>query len=364
MPDIRLFVALFVAYFLQQNIYCSSILDEQIGARVRSLVQQRSLVVGSTVLALVLAGCSTNTYALDPAGPAAARIADLWWLMFTLATLVFVGVMGLLLLALFRRRSTSEPEQPPANSNLFIIGGGVVLPVVVIALLISLTLGTLNALADRPAELTIKITGWQWWWDVEYPDQQFYTANEIHIPVGVPVRLELTSGDVVHNFWVPQLHGKFDLIPGRTQEIWIQADEPGVYGGVCAEYCGLQHANMRFVVVAEPADQFATWLEQQQQPAALPQDDLLLRGQQIFLGSACVYCHAISGTNANSRFGPDLTHLASRQTLAAGILENNRGNLAGWILNPHTIKPGNKMPPVAPEGEDLQALLAYLESLK
>jgi cytochrome c oxidase subunit II len=315
-------------------------------------------------LLLVLPGCTGEASALTPAGPAAQRISELWWLMFSLATVIFLGVMGLFLLALFRRRGTSEEGQKPINSNLLIMSGGVALPVLVIILLVSLTLGTLNALADRPTDLTIKITGWQWWWEVEYPDQQFYTANEIHIPVGVPVRLQLTSGDVVHNFWVPQLHGKFDLIPGRTQEIWIQADEAGVYDGICAEYCGLQHANMRMVVVAEPADQFATWLERQQQPAALPQDDLLLRGQQIFLGSACVYCHAIEGTNANSRFGPDLTHLASRRTLGAGILPNNRGNLAGWILNPQTIKPGNKMPPVVLEGEELQALLAYLESLE
>jgi cytochrome c oxidase subunit 2 len=168
----------------------------------------------------------------------------------------------------------------------------------------------------------------------------------------------------VHNFWVPELQGKFDLIPGRTQATWLQADEPGVFQGMCAEYCGMQHAKMRFVVVALPPDEYAAWAERQRQPAPAPADELALRGQQLFLGSACVYCHAVAGTNATSRFGPDLTHLASRRTLAAGVLENNRGNLAGWILNPQTLKPGNKMPPTALDGEELQALLAYLESLE
>jgi cytochrome c oxidase subunit II len=312
--------------------------------------------------ALALAGCAPETSVLDPHGPAAARIADLWWILLGLGGAIFGGVMALLLLALFRRRG--EAEARPAPSHYFIIGGGIALPAIVVTLIFSLTLWTLNELATRATALTVRVTAWQWWWDVHYPEQQFYTANEIHIPVGQPVRIELTSGDVVHNFWIPELQGKFDLIPGRTNSVWIQADEPGVYRGICAEYCGMQHAKMHFVVVAVPADEFTAWLARQQQPAATPSDPVLLRGQQLFLGSACVYCHAISGTNATSRFGPDLTHLASRQMLAAGTLENNRGNLAGWILNPQTIKPGNKMPPVVLEGEDLQALLAYLETLE
>jgi cytochrome c oxidase subunit 2 len=320
------------------------------------------VVAGSLSLA-VLSGCAAETSILRPAGPAAARIADLWWLMLGLATVIFIGVIGLLLMALFRRRRADE-RTPPARGQRFILGGGIILPAAVIAVLFSLTLWTMSTLAARETALTIRVTGWQWWWEIYYPDGSFYTANEIHIPAGQPVRLELTSGDVVHNFWVPELHGKFDLIPNRPQAIWIQADAPGDYRGMCAEYCGEQHAKMRFVVIAHPPDEFAAWTAQQQQPAAQPTDELLLRGQQVFLSSACVYCHAINGTNANSRFGPDLTHLASRRTLAAGALENNPGNLAGWILNPQTLKPGNKMPPVVIPSEDLQALLAYLESLE
>lgn len=317
----------------------------------------------AVALLALLSGCAAETSILRPSGPAAARIADLWWVMFGLAMVIFVGVIGLLLLALFRQRDRAV-QKPPANGRLFIIGGGIALPIAVIAILFSLTLWTMNALAMRETTLTVRVTSWQWWWEIYYPDGQFYTANEIHIPAGQPVRFELSSGDVIHNFWVPELHGKFDLIPNRPQVIWLQADTPGVYRGMCAEYCGEQHAKMRFVVVAHPPDQFAAWLRQQQQPAAQPTDPTLLRGQQVFLSAACVYCHAINGTNANSRFGPDLTHLASRRTLAAGVLDNNRGNLAGWILNPQTIKPGNKMPPVVLESADFQALLAYLESLE
>jgi cytochrome c oxidase subunit 2 len=317
-------------------------------------------IAAAAALAWLLSSCAAETSILSPAGPAAARIAELWWLMFGLAAAIFAGVTGLLLLALFRRRSPGRR----ADARMFIVGGGIALPLVTLAVLFTLTLSTMNALAARETALTVRVTGWQWWWEVYYPEGAFYTANEIHIPVGQPVRFELDSGDVIHNFWVPELHGKFDLIPGRPQTIWLQADRPGVYRGMCAEYCGEQHAKMRFVIVAVPPEEFAAWAARQKQPAAQPSDPTLLRGQQVFLGSACVYCHAVGGTNASSRFGPDLTHLASRRTLAAGVLENNRGNLAGWILNPQTIKPGNKMPPVVLASEDLQALLAYLESLE
>jgi cytochrome c oxidase subunit 2 len=323
-------------------------------------------VSGALVAAAALAAlsaCGVEAPALSPRGPAAARIAELWWILFWLGSAVFVGVIGLLLLALFRRRGAAGEERP-ADVRRFIVGGGIALPLVVVTVLFSLTVWTMSALAERSTALTVRVTGWQWWWEVYYPDGQFYTANEIHIPVGQPVRFELSSGDVVHNFWVPELHGKFDLIPGTTNSFWLQADEPGTYRGLCAEYCGTQHAHMRLVVVAEPPDVFTEWAARQRQPAPQPSDPLLLRGQQVFLGAACVYCHAIGGTNANSRFGPDLTHLASRRTLAAGVLENNRGNLAGWIANPQTIKPGNKMPPVVLKSEELQALLAYLGSLE
>jgi cytochrome c oxidase subunit 2 len=199
---------------------------------------------------------------------------------------------------------------------------------------------------------------------VVYPDQGIITANEIYIPVGEPVRIELTSEDVNHSFWVPELHGKLDMIPGRTNVFWLEAEQAGDFWGICAEFCGVQHANMLFLVIAQPADDFDTWLAAQQQAAVPPNDELTQFGHQIFIDASCDSCHAIAGTDAVGRLGPDLTHMASRRTLAAGILENNLGNLGGWIINPQHIKPGNLMPSSDLSGPELQALLAYLQSLE
>ena len=212
------------------------------------------------------------------------------------------------------------------------------------------------------------MTGYQWWWDVRYEDslpiRRLRTANEIHIPVGRPVRLLLESGDVNHSFWVPRLQGKLDLIPGQTNTLWLQADEPGVYQGQCAEYCGEQHAHMGLLVVAQPPDEFARWYEGQLAGAAEPTDSLRRRGQEVFTGSGCALCHAVRGTGAMAAVGPDLTHLASRRTLGAGMVPNTRGYLGGWIVNPQAIKPGNRMPAMPLSGPELQALLAYLEGLQ
>jgi cytochrome c oxidase subunit 2 len=190
------------------------------------------------------------------------------------------------------------------------------------------------------------------------------TANYIHIPAGVPVRVHLGSQDVIHSFWVPELHGKLDMIPGQTNSFWLQADNPGEYKGICAEFCGTQHAKMLFLVVAQPPDEFAAWLEQQQQPAAVPAEPLAQQGLQVFLTGGCVECHAVRGTDATGNLGPDLTHIASRRTLGAGILPNNPGNLGGWIADPQHIKPGNLMPDSPLTGEELQALLAYMATLR
>jgi cytochrome c oxidase subunit 2 len=190
------------------------------------------------------------------------------------------------------------------------------------------------------------------------------TANEIHVPVGRPVAIDLKSRDVIHSFWVPNLHGKMDAIPGRVTNTWLQADSPGVWRGQCAEFCGLQHAHMALTVVAHPAHEFEQWLSAQREPATQPTEEIALRGQQVFLSGPCMMCHTIRGTPALSAFGPDLTHVASRRTLAAGTIPNTRGHLAGWILDPQVIKPGTRMPPTALGSEDLQALLAYLERLR
>jgi cytochrome c oxidase subunit 2 len=216
--------------------------------------------------------------------------------------------------------------------------------------------------------LQVRVTGHQWWWEVQYrdssPQKWATTANEIHVPVGRPVVFELRSTDVIHSLWPPNLNGKRDLIPGNENSIWFQADSAGVYRGQCAEFCGHQHAKMAFLIVAEPPDSFAAWLVRQRDTAHTPTDSVAMRGQEVFLASSCVMCHAIAGTPAGSRIGPDLTHLASRRTIAAGTLLNTRGNLARWIVNPQTIKPGVRMPPNKLDADDMQALLTYLETLE
>jgi cytochrome c oxidase subunit 2 len=317
----------------------------------------------------LLGGCANIPGALDPKGPAAAEIANLSWLMFGLAAAIFLIVMGILAYILFwraRRETREEPEPNPALDRNFIIWGGIVIPTIILVALFFFNLRTMAATAAPPEseEIVIEVVGHQYWWEVHYPDQAITTANEIRLPVGRPVQLRLTSIDVIHSLWVPELTGKMDLFPNRVNTFWIQADQAGTYYGECAEFCGIQHAKMAFMVVAEPEEQFAAWLEQQAKPAPEPTGEIAQRGQQVFLGSACVYCHTIKGTNASGTLGPDLTHLASRRTLGAGIVPNNSGNLAGWIIDPHSIKPGNLMPPTNLTGPELQALLTYLGTLE
>ncbi len=324
-------------------------------------------VPGSVVAVLLLSGCAESPSALDPRGPAAQRIAELGWLMIVIASVVSLVVTLLLLYALFRsRRSNHTPRI--FRGHALVVGGGIVFPIMVLVVLLLLTIDLMRTLSvtdpGRAAPLQIEVLGQQFWWEVVYPEQGFETANEIRIPVGEPVELRLTSTDVIHSLWIPQLHGKIDMIPGRVTSIVIQADQPGVYYGECAEFCGLQHAKMAFMVVAEPAEQFAVWLAEQREPAPDPTEPLVQQGKQIFLSSGCIQCHTIKGTHATGDLGPDLTHLASRLTLAAGTLQNNQGNLGGWIANPQTIKPGSMMPPTALTGEQLLALLAYLATLE
>lgn len=322
------------------------------------------------VLLFALGGCAGAPSAMDARGPAAASINLLWWVMLALGTVVFVLVTALLLLALFRRRGADTPmgEGERRLSARLIGGGGVVLPLVVLVPLLGFTAYTGATLAPTGAPpLVVEVIGHQFWWEVRYPEQGFTTANELVIPVGRPVELRLSTADVIHSFWVPQLNGKMDLIPGQSNTLTIQADEPGEYRGQCAEFCGRQHALMALVVVAEPPERFTAWASAQARPAAPIGDPLIRQGQQVFLGSACVYCHVVRGhteDNATEAVGPDLTHLASRRTLAAATLPNTRGNLAGWLIDPQAIKPGNHMPGTDLDAASLQALLAYLESLE
>ena len=308
----------------------------------------------------------------DPAGPQALLLDSLGDLLYGIAAVVFVLVVVALLSAVFRRRREGEDVEESARERrmAMVVAGaaGATVATLVGVLLMSFGSGRRLTATPPPDALQVRVTGRQWWWEVVYrdavPSRWATSANEIHVPVGRPVVFELRGGDVIHSFWVPNLGVKRDMIPGQPTSIWFQADTPGVYRGQCAEFCGYQHAKMAFLVVAEPPEQFAAWLERQRDTAHTPSDSLARRGQEVFLASSCVMCHAVGGTPAGSRVGPDLTHLASRRTLAAGTLPNTRGHLAGWIVDPQQIKPGARMPPNAIEPNDLEALLAYLESLR
>ncbi len=333
-------------------------------------------LAGWLALGLCLGGCAGPQSALDPHGPAAWEIARLWWITLGLGTAVFVLVMVFLLGALFRRRpGQAEAITAPGRADAgrvqtTIITGGIIMPVAVLTGLLVLTLLSMRAIASQAASgpgsaaAVIEIIGHQWWWEVRYPGGPAATANEIHLPAGQAVTLRLSSEDVVHSFWVPELHGKLDLVPGDTNSLVIQADQPGQYRGQCAEFCGLQHANMALVVVAQSPEEFAAWLAAQAQPAAAPADGLAAAGEQLFLQSDCVKCHTIRGTAAEGRGGPDLTHLASRATLAAGTLPNTPEHLARWVSDPQAVKPGSLMPQPELNDSDLQAILAYLGGLK
>jgi len=321
---------------------------------------------------------------LDPAGPQAAHISRLWWLMFWVCAAVFVVVLAMVGWSIVRaararrvrRRESTTPERPDVNTERADrwLGTAVVastaLTIVILLVLLVASVWTGRAMSSLGAAsaVSIKVTGHQWWWQVDYeagvPSQRVTTANEIHIPVGQPVVLKVTSSDVIHSFWVPNLDGKRDLIPGYTTAIWIQADRPGVYRGQCAEFCGYEHAKMALYVTAEDGTAFSRWLADQRKPAATPQNADERQGRDVFLRSSCTQCHTIRGTIAGAVLGPDLTHVATRGTIAAGLLPNTPGHLAGWIADPQRIKPGNRMPPNSIDGEDLQALLTYLESLR
>jgi cytochrome c oxidase subunit 2 len=315
--------------------------------------------------------------ALRPAGPQAEHIGQLWNFTLALCTIVFVAVLGACLYALLRAPRSDAAAEPDLSSLLRperrvhrTVIWAVAFSTIGLLALLGADVFTSRALARMPLKdaVNIELVGHQWWWEARYkdadPSREFTTANELHIPVGRPVVVTLRSADVIHSLWVPNLHGKKDLIPGRTAILRLRADKAGLYRGQCAEFCGIQHALMALLVSADPDGQYEAWAAKQRQPAPQPSDSQQARGLQVFLGTTCVMCHTVAGTPAQGKLGPDLTHLASRQTIAAGILPNNRGHLAGWIADPQSLKSGVGMPANALAADDLQALLAYLETLK
>jgi cytochrome c oxidase subunit 2 len=299
-----------------------------------------------------------------------AHQASLGWLLLVIACVVSLAVAGLVVAGVWRRRSP-EPVRPARRGGglTWIVGGGLILPTLILTVVFVLTVLTQASVA-MPARsaLTIQVTGHRWWWEVHYldsrPDRIAVTANEIHLPVGRPVRVELLSNDVIHSLWIPQLSGKTDLIPGQRNLTWLQADRAGIYRGQCGEYCGTQHARMALTVVAEEPAAFEAWLARQRTPAAAPADSATASGAKVFAASACPLCHTVRGTGAGGAQGPDLTHLAGRHTLGAGLLPNDRGHLLGWVANPQTFKPGSLMPAVPLPPADLEAVVSYLQSLK
>lgn len=327
---------------------------------------------------LCFSSCGGIQNAINPAGPHALSLSKLWWWFFTICTIVFVLVMIAVLLSLRKRTREAvlaTPVLEPAHEgerrrrNVVVSATTVSLILMFVLLLVSFSAGrSLTADMAHKNGLNVDVVGHQWWWEVRYQDVNasniFTTANEIHIPVGVPVLFRLQGADVIHSFWVPNLAGKKDLIPGKINSIWLQADKPGVYRGQCAEYCGLQHAQMALWIVAEPQEQFNAWRQSQTQTSIPPTTDSQKRGQQVFLSSTCVMCHAINGTPAGSNIGPNLTHIASRNTIGAATLANTREHMAQWIRDSQSVKPGNKMPQNNFSDADLQALLDYLQSLK
>jgi cytochrome c oxidase subunit II len=322
-------------------------------------------------------GFAGNQTSLNPVGPGAARIEGEFALIFWTTAIVYCVVLIALVVFVVRRRHslTHMPEPVPTPVEDDRRAGRVVgtAMIVTVLLLFAIMIGSFvsgHAIGkmNRETAYTIDVYGHQWWWEVHYPndepDKTVVTANEIHVPLGVPLRIHGTSRDVIHSFWAPNVQGKRDLMPGYETDVMMQVDQPGRWRGQCAEYCGEQHAHMSFYLVAEPGPQFQQWLSQQAASGVAPSSPQSVRGQQVFLGHACIMCHTIRGTPAGSRVGPDLTHLASRATIAAGVLPNTIGNLGGWILNAQAIKPGSRMPPNHMTGTELQDLLAYLETLK
>jgi cytochrome c oxidase subunit 2 len=303
----------------------------------------------------------------------AQRLATLGVAMTVVATLIFLLVVGIIGFGLWRRRNSPDALDSPADvrtpvdvsENWWILGGGLAMPVVVLAGVFLMTLSTMRAYRPAPAGAPeILVIGHQWWWEVRYPNDTVITANELHLPVGRAVHLELRSADVIHSFWAPNLEGKTDVIPGQQNEMVLRADSAGVYRAECAEYCGRQHANMALSIVAEAPADYQRWLSSTKAVAAAPANDTARAGLAVFMSHSCAFCHSIRGTPATGSFGPDLTHLGSRSTLAGGALPNTVGYLAGWISNPDRLKPGTKMPASPMDGASLQAVVRYLEGLK
>lgn len=304
----------------------------------------------------------------DPLSRPAGEIYTLSLFVLGICAAIFVVVGGLLVTSIvrFRRRPDDDGREPPQvyGSNPIELAWTVVplLIVFVLFLVTTRTLIAIESVAPPPGALEVRVIGHQWWWEFRYPQQGVVTANELHVPAGVATYLTLESADVVHSFWVPQLNGKTDVIPNRVNRMWIEPQESGLYLGQCAEYCGTQHARMMLRVVAHPPDEFAAWAKTQRGEAV--HDPGVQAGRDLFQSVACINCHRVGGTVADGVFGPDLTHLMSRATIAAGAAPNTPEKLHAWIANPDALKPGALMPAMKLSDDQIKQVVAYLTTLK
>ncbi|MBV9166095.1 MAG: c-type cytochrome [Solirubrobacterales bacterium] len=325
-----------------------------------------AIVVGG---ALLLSGCSKQSI-ISNASPQAHGITVLWWWMLGVAALVFLGAVVLLVIGYVTRRRPGLPflgqREIAAQGLVLVFGIGIPLGVLVALFGVSdiYLIRQTAAPAPRTTALTIHVIGHQWWWEVRYDGGHPVTANEIHIPVRTRVNLVATTADVIHSFWVPQLNRKIDMIPGQRNRILLYADRTGKYRGQCSQFCGLQHANMGMFVIAQPQSAFRAWLAHTSRRSSSPTTPQARAGKQLFLTSQCASCHFIAGTPAQGTIGPDLTHVASRSTLAAATIPNTPRELADWIHNPQAIKPGVRMPDLGLSWRQVDRIVAYLEELK
>jgi cytochrome c oxidase subunit 2 len=329
--------------------------------------------MGLACALLLLSGCGQSQggqSTLHPASDQSRKIMHLWWGMLAAAVVVFAGALALLFIAWRRRTRTGLPgvgEDEGVSTGL-VVAFGIVVPVTCLMILFFIAdIGVVNATsAPKPGQtkLNITVVGHQWFWEVRYPGTTAVTANEIHIPAKTAVNVELRSADVIHSFWVPELNKKVDMLPGHPNSLELYADRPGVYRGQCAEFCGLQHANMAMAVYADPPAKFRAWLANMARPLAAPTSPEARAGEGVFMTQQCESCHTIRGTAARGTIGPDLTHLATRRTLAALAIPNDRAHLSEWVANPQRVKPGNKMPGLNLSAQQLRQVVTFLQGLK
>jgi len=324
---------------------------------------------------MTLQAADTVSSIFAPVSTPAAKEADLAKMVLVLSAVVFLVVAGLIVYSVvrFRARAGEQGSEPPqVYGSAQVEAAWTAVPLIIIIVLMLATgrvIHEIQAAPQPPNAVEVTVVGRQWWWEIRYPKLGVVTANELHVPVSDsltrrPTFLTLESADVAHSFWVPRVAGKTDLIPNRTNRMWVEPLEPGTYLGACAEYCGTQHTLMLLRIVAEPPEQFARWVEQQRRAAAAPADPAAVAGRRLFLGTVCSSCHTVAGTSANGRYGPDLTHLMSRATIGAGAVPNTRERLRAWVRNPDDLKRGVLMPAMQIDDRYIDQLVDYLLTLR